>query len=401
MATASEGTSSTTTGAAPAQNQPDRAVERTSTTSAPPRRTSKRVKTAISVQADDGTVRRYYFYGRTKREARAKAETARQRVASGAPVRDADRTVHDWLGEWRETFLRASDRAKSTKSLYSGLTRRHIEPVIGHLRLNQLKPADVTRVLLSMESDGKAASTRRNAYAALRAAMDDAVANGLLATNPVLKVKRPRASHTEAASLEPDEVRRLLAGAATLRYGVVLRFIVGTGLRRGESLALRWQDVDLDRAEAVVRGSLVRQDGILQVIAPKTARSRRKVSLSPAMTALLQSRRALQAEERLASANLWEQTGYVFTTEFGGPVDPRNLLRTVRLACVKADLPQIGVHTLRHTYATTALLNGVPVHVVSRNLGHSSIVITVDTYGHVTDDASRAAAAAVSEALNL
>ncbi len=255
--------------------------------------------------------------------------------------------------------------------------------------------------MLHLEAAGKAASTRRNCYAALRGALDDAVVNGLLASNPATRVRRPKADHHEAVSLDPAEVTRLLAGATTLRYGVVLRFILGTGLRRGEALAVRWTDVDLARGEIKIKGSLVRDDGRLSVVAPKSARSRRVISLSPAVVDLLRAQRARQAQERLVVGDLWEETGFVFTTEFGQPVDPRNMLRTVRLAAAKADLPEIGVHTLRHTYATIALLNGVPVHVVSRNLGHSSIVITVDTYGHLTDEAARAAAVAVSDALGL
>ena len=104
----------------------------------------------------------------------------------------------------------------------------------------------------------------------------------------------------------------------------------------------------------------------------------------------------------MRAANLWSDTGFIFTTEFGQPADPRNLLRAVIIATRKAGLPEgIGVHTLRHTYATTALLNGVPLHVVSMNLGHTSISITADIYGHLTDEASHAAAAQVSDALGL
>jgi integrase len=133
----------------------------------------------------------------------------------------------------------------------------------------------------------------------------------------------------------------------------------------------------------------------------KTARSRRVVSLSPVMIALLTSQRASRAAERLRAANLWTDSGFVFTTELGHPADPRNLLRAVKLASAKSGLGEIGVHTLRHTSATVALLNRVPLHVVSRNLGHSSIAITADIYGHLTDEASQAAAVTVSTALRL
>lgn len=365
------------------------------------RRLDGRYQLRVSMTTEDGSRKRVYFYGTTQREARAKADLAAERLAAGSPVRDSSRSLADWLEEWRNTFLRASDRAPSTKQLYSGLTRRHVEPLVGHVRLDQLRPTDITRLMLHLEDAGKAASTRRNCYAALRGALDDAVINGLLASNPATRVRRPRAEHHEAVSLNPEETSRLLTGAATLRYGVVLRFILGTGLRRGEALAVRWADVDLDRREVRIKGSLVRQEGQLTVVATKSVRSRRVISLSPAMVDLLHAQRAEQLRERLLVGDLWEDNGFVFATEFGQPVDPRNLLRTVRLAASKARLPEIGVHTLRHTYATIALVNGVPVHVVSRNLGHSSIVITVDTYGHLTDDAAQAAAVAVSDALGL
>lgn len=360
---------------------------------------------AVTIRYEDpitGERKRGYFYGRTQAKANAKATAARERLTMGAPVRDASRTLADWLAEWRATFLKASDRAQGTKDLYDGLIRRHVEVCIGAVPLHRLKPSDVTRLLLTMEQAGKSASTRRNTYAALRGALDDAVSNGLLAANPVEKVKRPRAERHEARSLAPAEVADLLKGADGLRYAVSLRLVLGTGLRRGEVLALRWADVDLSRAEARVKGSLVRLNGVLTVSGTKTTRSRRMVSLSPAMVALLKAHRTTQAVERLAAGNLWDDSGFVFTTEFGRAVDPRNLLRAVVIARRNAGLSaDIGVHTLRHTFATTALLNNVPLHVVSRNLGHSSVAITADVYGHLTDDAAQAAAEAVSVALGL
>ena len=308
----------------------------------------------------------------------------------------------EWLAEWRESFLEASDRARVDqrpvpRADHAVTSSRSS----ARIALGQIRPSDVTRVLLTMERAGLAASTRRNTYAAMRAALDDAVADGLLAVNPVLRVRRPKATHQEAPSLSPDEAKRLLRGADGLRYANVLRLILGTGLRRGEALALRWSDLRLDRSEASITGSLVRRGGELVVAETKSQRSRRTVSLSPAMVRLLSEQRARQAAERLRAGNWWEETGFVFATEFGRPADPRNLLRATFLAAQKAELGSVSVHTLRHTYATTALLQGVPIHVVSRNLGHSSIAITADIYGHLTDEAAQSAALLVSEALEL
>jgi len=122
--------------------------------------------------------------------------------------------VSNWLAEWRTTFLRAGDRAESTKDLYAGLTVGHVEPVSGHLALGQA--LHNTRVLLCMEQLGRAASTRRSAYAALRSAFDDAVIDAFLAASPVLRVKGPRATHREATSLGPVQVAELLQGAEDL-----------------------------------------------------------------------------------------------------------------------------------------------------------------------------------------
>ncbi len=132
------------------------------------RRGDGRFSVNMTVERPDGTKRRVYFYGRPQAEAKRKADAARDRLEQGAPIRDATRSVSDWLAEWRATFLQASDRAPSTKNLYVGLTLRHVEPVIGRTPLGQVRPSDVTRVLLSMERGGSAASTRRNTYAAMR-----------------------------------------------------------------------------------------------------------------------------------------------------------------------------------------------------------------------------------------
>jgi integrase len=167
------------------------------------KRIDGRYNVALTADNSDGTRRRLYFDGRTQAEARRKADAARERVAQGGPVRDATRSVSDWFAEWRGTFLQASDRASSTKSLYAGLTLRHVEPVIGRTPLGQVRPSDVTRVLLTMERGGSAASTRRNAYAALRS------------EPPWVGVRRWRCGGATSISAEPRRASRARWCAAT------------------------------------------------------------------------------------------------------------------------------------------------------------------------------------------
>ena len=143
-----------------------------------------------------------------------------------------------------------------------------------------------------------------------------------------------------------------------------------------------------------------RVDGELLITEPKTERLRRTVPLSPAAVDLLREHRVNQyAERRLVGAAWQDRTGLVFTTGTGGPVDPRNLLRVVESAAKRADLDDVGVHTLRHSAAVTWLENGTHIKAVADLLGHSSISVTGDIYGHTCDDTARAAVEALDAAL--
>jgi integrase len=150
-----------------------------------------------------------------------------------------------------------------------------------------------------------------------------------------------------------------------------------------------------------VAATLSRVGQHLIVTEPKSPRSRRTVPLSPAVVRLFKAQRAAQAAERLQAVNQWTDTGLVFTTEFGTPVEPRNILRTIELAAATAGLENVGVHTLRHSAAVAWLESGVHIKAVADLLGHSSIAITGDIYGHTSDATTRAAVDGLSGALGL
>jgi integrase len=207
----------------------------------------------------------------------------------------------------------------------------------------------------TLRAEGRASSTVRQDYTILRAILDTAVRDELLGRNPAAAITRPKVEATEAAYLTPAQVREPLAAAEGSWYAAVFALLVNTGLRRGEALALRWADVDLDRQVLRVRGTLTRADGQLVVTSTKTEKSRRTVPLSVSAITMLEQVRSRQRRERLSAGSQWEGAPFVFTTELGEPCDPRNALRALKAAAARAGFPAIGLHTLRHSAASVML----------------------------------------------
>ncbi|MCW2608732.1 MAG: integrase family protein [Frankiales bacterium] len=345
-----------------------------------------------------GETNRTAVYGKTQKEARAKLKEVRDRLGQGAPARDAKVTVEAWVEQWVTTALAASDRKGSTKELYAGLARTHLSPApFGLMTLDRLRPSDVEALLLAKRDDGKASSTVRAIYTVLRTVLDIAVRDGLVAKNVAAQVKRPQVERTEARYLVPNDVRRLLEVVAEDRLRALFVLLLGTALRRGEALALRWDDIDLDGSVLRVRGTLGRVGGVLVITDPKTDKSRRTVPLPPAVVLELRGHKVRQAEERLRAGSEWRDGGLVFPSRFGTPLDPRNALRSLAGAATRAGLTGVGLHTLRHSAASAYIASGVHMKVVQELLGHSSYAITADVYAHVAVSQQQEAAARLSE----
>jgi integrase len=357
----------------------------------------------LSYLDPDGRRRSVSFYGPTAEAARDQLAEARDRIKADAPVKDSTLRLADWILRWSDTALEASPRKESTKTLYRTLARKHLSPApLGTTPLDRLRKSHIDGLIVALRKRGLSDSTVRTTYTVLRAILDDAKLDGLIADNPAARVARPRVARQEAKHLDAAEVAAVLKAAEGMRYRPVLALIAATGIRRGEALALRWEHVNLKDGTLRVAATLSRINGELIVTEPKSLRSRRAMPLSPAVVALLKAQRAAQAAERLRAANQWaDATGLVFTTELGTPVEPRNLLRTLEVAAAKAGLEEIGVHTLRHSAAVAWLESGVHIKAVADLLGHSSIAVTGDIYGHTSDATTRAAIDGLTDALGL
>lgn len=350
--------------------------------------------------AATGEERRGSTYGKTRAEAAAKMKEKVERAEGGAPVADSRATFAAYLETWIAGALAVSDRKESTKVLYAGLGRKHLGASdFGKITLDKLRPVDVEKLILSMREKDLSASTIRQTYTILRAALDTAVRDHLVARNVAAIIKRPGVRREEARALSAAEFARLRDALAKTRLQGLVTLMALTGLRRGEALALTWSDIDEANGIAHVRRTLSRIKGELVTTTPKTDKSRRAVPLSADALAVLRSQRTLHREDAARLGSDRVERGLVFATELGGHIDPRNALRAVLVGAKRAELPGVGLHTLRHTAASLMLQAGVPLKVVSEILGHSSISVTGDIYGHVAPEVAQDAAAILARAL--
>lgn len=356
-------------------------------------RADGRFHAAVPWRDEYGTSHRTFVYGRTISEVLQKVGEVQERLRRGSPISDSGATLESYALAWIDTTLAVSDRKNSTKALYGTLMRTHVVGSrLGARPLRTITPSHIERWIAELKLNGKAPSTVRQIYTVLRAILDTAVRDRLLAINPAAAVPRPRVERTEAGLLTTTDLHSLLAAASRSRYLPFFEFLAHTGLRRGEAMALRWSDVDLTRRILRIEATLSRVDGELIRTSTKTARSRRQVPISPRVASILKSLRERQRVERVHAGSEWVETPFVFTTETGQASDPRNALRAFKESARKAGLdPSISLHSLRHTAASIMLENGIPLKLVSEVLGHSSVAITGDVYGHVTPQATHAA----------
>jgi integrase len=355
-------------------------------------------KLSLGVDAA-GRRHRPTFYGRTRVEVVDQLRRARNRVAEGTPPTDSTTTVAEFLRWWITHVVPGTVR-DTTAYQYGRVIEHTIIPAIGTRQLGKLSPAHVHTMLRDLEAAGKGPSTRRVARIVLRRALALAQEWGLVQRNVATLVKAPPATTKTDDALDLGGVKQLITAAEGDRLEALWVIAVTVGLRKGECLALTWDNINLRRAEVSVRGTLRRVPGVgLVVNKPKSERGTRTVALPPIAVDALRRRRQAQRLERVAAGPRWSDTGYVFTTEIGTPIDPDNLKYAWRKMTTKAGLGNPRFHALRHSAATVALAEGVPLEVISRQLGHAGYAITADVYAHVGAAAQRDAADAMQAAL--
>jgi integrase len=358
-----------------------------------------RWRASIDLGYHNGKRVRKLLSGQTRAEVAEKLTAALRSHQQGFNIAPERLTVEAWMMRWLEAHRPPVVRPK-TYAAYETLTRCHLIPGLGKTQLAKLQPQDVREFMREKTDAGFSAKTVRHLRATLRAALNVAVHDGLVARNCAAMVKPPRIEKTELKVFGPAEANLFLDAIRGHRWEALFATTLALGLRQGEILGLRWQDIDFDQNMLTVRHALQRVDGKLQLVEPKTEKSHRSIALPQVAVSALYSHRARQEGEKALAGSRWKESGLVFTTTVGTPVDQRRLLTHFHAIVQTAGLPDIRFHDLRHSAATLLLAQGVHPRIVMEILGHSSISLTMNTYSHVIPAMQRAAADQMDAVLN-
>jgi len=349
---------------------------------------------ASFVEVVDGQRKRRVIYAESSEEAHRKLRQALGRIDQGLPGLDSSDTFQTIAETWRRTVARTSGLSFKSQQTYADVLRLHVYPVIGSERLKDLKPSRISAVLVRMDDAGLSKAYQHQAHKAMSKVFQAAMADGLIASNPVRAVKAPRGGHKPKVVPSRDQVVAMIEAAPDARLRAFVAVLGYTGCRISEAMGIEWSDVNDERI--VIRNG-------------KGDKSR-AVPMTPTLAEILREWRKQQAAERLRA--IWWDTehDYVLSSDCGTYWDPHNARKRFKpitdgvasddpAKARPAICPGATPHSLRHATATLLLEEGVPMKVVSELLGHSSTRITEDTYSHVTARLVAEAGAAIERAL--
>jgi integrase len=351
----------------------------------------------------DSAGRPRYLYAKDRAHAKQRLAEAHAVVHIGQPLPDQRLSFGRYLVDWVAGLGAASVKPR-TIAYYERYVRIHLlRSDLAAKPLAHLEPADLRRLYAAKLASGLSSTSVHHIHALVHVALQRAVDDGILGRNVAALVgrsNRPKARRVEMNTIaDGDQPRRFLEAAKGERLEALLVLAITTGMRRGELLALRWKDVDLDRGVLAVTGSLQGETRpTLSIATPKSGKSR-TVALGTIAVSALREHRKRQAQEQLLVGSEWRDRGLVFSTDFGDFLSPTTLRLALRRTLARASLPTIRFHDLRHSAATLMLTRGVHPKMASEMLGHSTIAITLDLYSHVTANMQRQAADAIDAAL--
>jgi integrase len=387
---------------------------------------------------------------RTKAEASDAQRAAIEEAQQGKYVNPSDRTVAEYISEWLE--FKKLNAGSTTVQGYTDEMNLYVLPRVGRLKLQKLDESRILQLYVELRNGGRIrpdnnrpmyefwaagvaageppspravteacgttihaaraavrrykrgnvpepkppgldSKTLRNIHAAIRTALEDAVALKYIKYNPAAAIKPPKLERKQRAVWTPAQTQAFLRAVSGDRLKALFLIELTTGMRRGHLCGLKWSNVDLDRGAITLSDSRIVLHGKpTDKRGGKTANADKTIAIDTRTVEALRRWRELQDTIRTLRGPDYEGGELIFTTEMGRPLNPQNLVDLVEKFAAAAGVPRITFHDLRHTYATAALEGGVAMKVVSERIGHSNVSFTMQTYAHVRAEADHEAA---------
>jgi len=350
------------------------------------KRGEKKYLIRIFLGRDDSTGKRTWFnktFHGTQTDAQKWLTMALRRRDMGEPIEDTSRSVSAWLDEWL-SFKSKTVRPR-TLEIYTENVENHIRPALGKRKLAGIIAADIQKLYDELSTGGMSANTIGLIHAMMTNCFRQALKIELIRKSPMLAVSPPRVEKKEMQALTIEQAQTFLKAADGGSHGCWLAFLLATGCRPGESQALKWTDINWQAGAVTIQRNLVRlKKGVWQFGEPKTKQGSRTIPLSPGMMKRLSDHKRVQNEARLMAGPKWKALDLVFCKEDGLPYAHDYLPGLWKATLKAAGLPAtFRSYDARHTAATLLLQDKTSPKVVSERLGHASVNITLDVYGHV------------------
>jgi len=333
----------------------------------------------------------------SKADAQRELRELLRSVEKGDYVKPSRITLGELLEEWLSGYVDGNCSPR-TKASYEQIARRHVSPKLGGIPLSQLETRHLQAFYGRHRVEGRikgnsplSPRTIRYCHTVISEALSYAVKMGLIARNVAQAADPPKLENRTMPILALDDLFKFLQSAAQTPYYTFFYTLSWTGMRRGEALALKWKNVDLDSAKLFVVESGYKLNGEYIIKEPKTPKSRRQIDLDRKLVSLLRRHKENEEALRMTLGGVLSSSDFVFAQPDGTPLSPDTVTHACAKILARAGLPHVRLHDLRHTHATILMILGLPSKVVSERLGHSSSRITLDTYSHVTPGLQKAA----------
>ena len=335
--------------------------------------------------------------GKTQKEVSQKLKAVTISIDDGTYTAPNKMTVGQWLDIWTTEYLGAVK--PRTVDHYKGVVRSRIKPGLGAIKLDALTPHTIQSYYNGLSKEGLAPKTVKNTHGILHKALQQAVSNGYLKTNPADSCILPRPVRHELKPLDEDLISAFLKAIQGHKFEDLFTVTLFTGMREGEALGLLWDCVNLtkgtitiDKQLQLIRGT----KGQYQMVPTKNSKSR-TISLAPSVVKILRNIKTKQLENRLRYGECWVNSGFVFTDDLGKHLSASSVYKAFKRVVEEIGSPETRFHDLRHSYAVAAIKSGDDIKTVQENLGHATAAFTLDVYGHVTEKMKQESAARMEQ----